>query len=152
MLTNNFIYLAMRVTAIAILSLIGSLSLLAQSLGLQSFSASAEGNNVTVRFVSQNETGISSFYIERAKEGTDNFVMVTELSPLGNYKSYSYTDEGPFLKPSKGEISKNSEDVYVYRIKARYSNGSFAFSDRANVTHKTSSVTKTWGMIKEMFR
>lgn len=142
----------MRFTAITILIVSSFISLLAMTLGLQSFSAVAEGSNINIRFVSQNETGISSYAIERAKEGSEAFVLVKELNPLGNFKTYSYTDEGPFLKPSKSGERKNSEDVYVYRIKAQYSNGTVAYSDKANVSHKTSSVTKTWGMIKEMFR
>jgi hypothetical protein len=142
----------MRLFVTAIISIFSFVSLFAVSLGLQNFTANAEGANISIRFVSQNETGISSFQLERAKENSQNFVLIKELTPKGNFQSYLYLDEGPFLKKSKFEESKNSEDIYVYRVKAVYQDGSIALSDNANITHKTSSVNKTWGMIKEMFR
>jgi len=142
----------MRLILIIILVITGFISGIASMLSLQSFTAITNGTDITVRFVSQNEVGIDNYYIERAKAESNSFVMVKELDPTGNFNTYSFIDEGPFLKKSKSQEIKNSEDVYIYRIKAVYKDGSISYSDNANVTHKTSSVTKTWGMIKEMFR
>jgi hypothetical protein len=143
----------MRTITIAILVLVQTAYLFGATLTLQRFSAFATGSEVRVEFTSQNETGIRTYHIERAKEGTSNFVKVKEESPKGNFQTYTFLDEGPFFKPSdKYSDSKNSEDTYTYRIKAVYVDGSTSFSDVANVSHQTSSVNKTWGMIKEMFR
>jgi hypothetical protein len=45
-----------------------------------------------------------------------------------------------------------SQKTYSYRLKIIFSDNTYIYSDIALVKHKPSSIRRTWGMIKEMFR
>ena len=55
-------------------------------------------------------------------------------------------------KPDKGGNSVSAESEYSYRLKVFFKDHTYKYSDEINVTHKTSSIRRTWGMIKEMFK
>ncbi|GAB5466707.1 MAG: hypothetical protein Kapaf2KO_21430 [Candidatus Kapaibacteriales bacterium] len=144
--------MGMKAIHILILSILCAAIAFGNSLTLQNFTVKAKGDNVEIVFVSQNEAGLTKYTLERAKKESQNFTYVTDFTPQGNFKSYRFTDEGPFLKPTKNFDEKNSDDIYVYRVTAHFTTGAKSHSDIVQVTHQTSSVAKSWGMLKEMFR
>ncbi len=108
-----------------------------------SFNASSDGNNITLRWVSEDEGGLSKFVIERKAGVNGSFMLLAELPPRGNNSSYQYVDDSAF---------RVSESIYKYQIKIVYTNGSIAYYGPITVSHNPSEVRRTWGSIKAMFR
>ncbi len=109
-----------------------------------SLNASSDGTSITLRWISEDENGVSKFVIERKAGMSGSFMLLTELPPRGNNSSYQYVDETAFRIVS--------ESIYKYQIKILYTNGSSAYYGPITVSHKTSDVRRTWGSIKAMFR
>jgi hypothetical protein len=109
-----------------------------------SLSARSDGSNITVQWVSDDESGVLRYEIERKSGANGQFVFLVQIPLRGNSSSYIYVDDSPFLH--------GMESVYQYRIKVDYSNGSSVYYGPVTVTHQVSSVRKTWGSIKAMFR
>jgi hypothetical protein len=106
-----------------------------------SLSAFSNGTNILVRWVSEDESGISGYVVER-KAGTDGpFIRLTEpaILPRGNGSSYEFVDNSAF---------RTTDNFYQYRITAVGVNAVYYVS----VNHSVSSVRRTWGSIKAMFR
>jgi len=61
-------------------------------------------------------------------------------------------DEGAFYSYTDRTAYKTSDNVYVYRLRIVESGGTASFSQDVPVTHSVSSVKRTWGSIKAMFR
>jgi len=117
---------------------------------IKSFSAESGGDNVTIKWSTDNEVNIKQFDVERSA-ADNNFKKIHQKISLGKSNSYSFVDEEAFMKQDNNP-SLQSQKVYSYRIKIVYKDNSNTYSDEAYVAHKPSSIRRTWGMIKEMFR
>jgi hypothetical protein len=54
---------------------------------------------------------------------------------------------------AKGDGSNDVQNNQLqYRLKLVRPDKSFTYSNSVSVTHSVSSIKRTWGMIKEMFR
>jgi len=104
-------------------------------------SAYSNGTNIIVRWVSENENGVRGYAIER-KAGMDGpFIMLT-IEPLackGNNEAYEFLDQSAF---------RTTDNLYQYKITA-VGTGAVYY---VTVNHSVSSVRRTWGSIKAMFR
>jgi hypothetical protein len=110
-----------------------------------SLAARSDGSTITIRWVSEDETSVEKFVIERKAGVNGAFMLLTELRPRGNNSAYQYIDDTAFRVLN--------ENIYKYQIKVQFSNGSTAIYGPVTVVHSTSNVTKrTWGSIKAMFR
>jgi hypothetical protein len=84
------------------------------------------------------------FEIERKAGVNGQFIPLAQIQLRGNNTTYTYVDDSAFLRLT--------ESIYQYRIKVVYSNGNSLYYGPVTVTHSVSSVRKTWGSIKAMFR
>jgi hypothetical protein len=109
-----------------------------------SFAARSDGSTITLQWVSEDENGVLRFEIERKAGVNGQFFSLVQIPLRGNNASYVYIDDSAFLRAT--------ESVYQYRINVVYANGSSVYYGPITVTHSVSSVRRTWGSIKAMFR
>ena len=106
--------------------------------------ARSDGSNITIQWVSDDESGVIRYEIERKSGTNGQFLFLVQLPVKGDNASYLYVDDTAFLRAM--------ESVYQYRIKVDYSNGTSVYYGPVTVLHQVSSVRRTWGSIKAMFR
>ncbi len=120
-------------TALAVALPIKSGSLLARS----------DGNNVTIQWGTTDESAVKEFGIERRPATGTEYVLVATMVAKGNNSYYEYIDQTAF---------KTTGSVYQYRIRIVDSNSGISYSEPISVSHNVSSVKRTWGSLKAMFR
>ena len=105
--------------------------------------ATSDGIDVTVRWITDDESGVARFEIER-RGGTDgDFAAIGGMDPKGP-SLYEFVDHSAFLKTGS---------LYQYRIKITFTDGRAPFyTTPLTVSHTVSGVRRTWGSIKAMFR
>jgi hypothetical protein len=110
-----------------------------------SLSANSNGTNITIRWVSENETGVARFEIERKSGVNGSFISLAPIALRGDNSVYEYLDDSAFRV--------FTESIYQYQIKVVFVNGSApVIYGPITVRHDVSSVRRTWGSIKAMFR
>lgn len=107
------------------------------------FNARSEGQNVILEWKTQEEVDILKYAIERTIATSNSFTVIHYIEPKGDNSYYTYTDEN---------IYKTSDNLYKYRIAIINEDGSTNHSHEAKVSVSLSSVKRTWGSIKAMFR
>jgi len=122
----------------------------AQDTILSSFTAKSDGINVTLRWSTKEEAGISHFEIERSVDNKTFKYLGTKKSH-GFASTYTFTDDNVFNKEDSPDHNLSSNS-FIYRIKIVKKDNRYDYSNTVNVVHKISGIQKTWGMIKEMFR
>ncbi|HTY59929.1 MAG TPA: hypothetical protein VMF59_14000 [Bacteroidota bacterium] len=107
-------------------------------------SARSDGSSITVHWDSDDETGVVGYEIAR-KVGWDGqyVVLMASYKAKGSNQPYDFVDETAF---------RTSATFYKYRITAVYANGGRSDPYETGVSHTVSSVRRTWGSIKAMFR
>lgn len=124
--------------------------LFASETAIDSFTARSSSGDITIEWHSSIESNLKTYEIERAVSAQAPYKKIASVTPTGSGSTYRHTDENAFFRSGDGESISATE--YFYRLKIISSDNSFDFSDRISVTHTVSSVRRTWGMIKEMFR
>jgi hypothetical protein len=113
-----------------------------------SLRAQDDGNGVVVRWTSLDESGVAGYMIERKAGGSGTFVpLVSQLiQAKGNSQNYMYEDQTAF-KTTSGTF-------YQYRLTPVNGAGQAVGSPYyVSIDHNNvSSVRRTWGSIKAMFR
>ncbi len=110
-----------------------------------SLSARSNGTSITIRWLSENESGVQKFVVERKASVNSAFILLAELQPRGNNSSYQFVDETAFRALN--------ESIYQYQVKVQFAGGATAIYGPVSVIHRTSDVgRRTWGSIKAMFR
>lgn len=117
---------------------------------IKSFSAESGGDYVTIKWSTDNEASVKQFDVERSA-ADNNFKKIHQKISQGKSNNYTFVDEEAFMKQDANP-ELLAQKVYSYRIKIVYKDNSSAYTDEAYVAHKPSSIRRTWGMIKEMFR
>ena len=108
-----------------------------------SFQATSDGANVTLRWVTEDETNVARFEIERRAGVDGNFTTIATIDAKGP-SLYEFVDYSAFRK---------IETLYQYRIKVTFTNGTAPiYIGPLSVNHTVSGVRRTWGSIKAMFR
>ena len=108
------------------------------------FNVSAQNDDIVVQWRSMNESGVQYYDVERSSEEVPQYRRLERVAAKGAGATYTYTDNGAFYKPSSGQR-------FSYRIRAAASTGD-QYSPVKTVVHEVSSVKRSWGMIKELFR
>lgn len=110
---------------------------------LDFFNGRSDGDNVVLEWKTRSESDLLRYEIQRKAGSNGEFVSLATVSPKGSNSLYTYTDRSAY---------KESESVYVYRLKIVETSGPSSFSNEITVSHSVSSVKRTWGSIKAMFR
>ncbi len=108
---------------------------------LISFTAKSQNGNVILNWQTATETNLKNFVVER-KSVDGNFFEIAVVEPRSD-KNYQYIDQSAF---------KTLDAVYSYRLKIVDNDGSVSYSGVQSVYHNVSSVKRTWGSIKALFR
>ena len=104
--------------------------------------ARSSGDNVIVTWQTLQENNVKHFTIQRRTQDGP-FMEIGTLEPESD-KFYEYLDETAY---------KTSGTLYLYRIAIVDFNGTITHSKEVPVLHDNiSSVKKTWGSIKALFR
>ncbi len=112
-----------------------------------SLRAQDENSGVSVRWTSLDENGVAGYMIERKTGGSGTFLpLISQPIPVkGNNQNYVYEDETAFRI--------TSGNFYQYRITPVNSAGQVVgASYYVSINKYVSSVRRTWGSIKAMFR
>lgn len=112
----------------------------AQNLTLNYFHASPDGSDVLVAWEVPSEAGISSFKIWRKVNDESSYALLDQITPNGSL-SYTYQDYTVF---------KDEAKTISYKLQV-FQNGA-VFTYYTEITHNPTSVQRTWGSIKAMFR
>lgn len=132
----------MKKTTYFILFIILSALITYAGVDLLKFSARSENGNVVVSWQTVTESNLNHFVVER-KTVNGSFMELGNVSPRSD-KNYEYVDQSAF---------KTSDQLYVYRLKIVDNSGAVSYSQEVRVTHSNiSSVKRTWGSIKALFR
>jgi hypothetical protein len=107
-----------------------------------SLTATSNNSMIMVRWASDDDAGISGYEVAR-KSGLEGAFIVLAVTPLTPDRSYLFVDETAF---------RTSDSYYQYRITPVYADGRTVEPFYVTVTHSVSSVRRTWGSIKAMFR
>lgn len=106
--------------------------------------AVSQGEEIVVQWRTSSESGIENFEVERRSQEVTEFRLLGRVDAKGSQSIYTYVDNGAFFKPDAGK-------QFTYRLRAVGS--SFEqYSPTVTIVHEVSSVKRSWGMIKELFR
>ncbi len=109
-----------------------------------SVKATPYGDEILIQWETVNESGVQGFEVERRSDEITEFRKLIRLDGKGSATSYRYVDDGAFFKSASGKR-------FTYRVKA-VGSSFYQYSPTISITHEVSSVRKSWGMIKELFR
>jgi len=108
-----------------------------------SLQARSDGNDVSIQWGTTDENLMQEFVIERQASGQSDWnALDPVIAPKGNNSFYEFVDQTAF---------KANASVYQYRIRIVALDGT-SYSKIMVVSHNVSSVKRTWGSLKAMFR
>lgn len=102
-----------------------------------------EGRDINVSWEMIDQSGVHHFNVERRTSDQESFTRINSRSiPLDPSRRYEFVDR---------TVYKQENAIVFYRIAIVETNGSTHYSDHIPLG-KISSVRRTWGSIKSMFR
>ncbi|MGD8777761.1 MAG: hypothetical protein PVH88_02240 [Ignavibacteria bacterium] len=107
-----------------------------------SYEVESSNGNIVVKWSTGEETNLSHFVVTRRTPNSD-FGEIAIISSKGSNSSYEYVDENAY---------KTSDAVYVYQVLIVDNDGKITKSKELTIAHIVSSVKRTWGSIKALFR
>lgn len=133
----------LRIRYIVVLLILTTISLNAgANIAEPGLTASSSGENVLVTWQTLEETNVKHFIVERRTQDSP-FAEIGVVIPESD-RYYEYVDETAY---------KTSGTIYLYRIAIVDNDGKVTHSNEVTVLHDSiSSVKKTWGSIKALFR
>lgn len=105
--------------------------------------ATSNGENIVVKWNTAEESNMKHFLIERKSVSAVFGTISDVIDAQGDNSSYEFIDENAY---------KTSDAVYIYRLKIVENSGNVTYSGEISVSHNVSSVKRTWGSIKALFR
>ena len=120
--------------------LAGSQSLRAQTVLLNYFTVSSDGSDVVLEWEVQDENAVQEFRIFRRVNDEPTGAHVVTIKPNG-LRSYQHLDDGIF---------KDSGRVITYELQIVTAQRTDTY--QASLSHNPTSIQRTWGSIKAMFR
>lgn len=112
----------------------------AQSLTLNYLHASPDGADVVIAWEVPSEAGITDFRLWRKVNEDTQYTFLDHIAPNGsmNYQYQDYT------------IFKDEAKTISYKLQVVQNGAVFTYF--TDITHNPTSVQRTWGSIKAMFR
>jgi hypothetical protein len=147
----NFTNFILKALLTAIVCVFASLPAFAQTV-IENLIARSDGRAITVEWRTSKETDVAMYEIERSPVNQLDFKKIGSVPARNTPQSYRFVDETALATYTAGGASVQSGAVYVYRLKIIDTSDKITYSNTISVTHTISSVRRTWGMIKEMFR
>lgn len=141
----------MKIKIFFIVFLIFTIALFASS-NIDYFRVTSVGKNIQLEWRTSDETNITRYEIERSSSVSPNFRQITTIDAKGYPSTYKYLDEEAYLKKPDDSDQTLAKQTFNYRIKIVKADNSFTYSSTESVTQEVSSIRRTWGMIKQMFR
>ncbi len=111
-----------------------------QAMTLNYFNASPDGSDVLVSFEVPHESGVTNFKLFRKIDEESNWTFLDHVPPTGAL-TYTYLDYTIF----KDEAKNITYKLLVYQ-------NSTVYTYYTNILHNPTSVQRTWGSIKAMFK
>lgn len=125
---------------------VGMGTLFAVSNVFRSIKAESKGEEIEIEWKTTGEQGFHTFEVERRSNEVPTYRRIGSVVAKGSGDIYTFVDNGAFFRT-------NADKEFTYRIKAVGSSGLEQYSPPVTVSHKVvSSVKRSWGMIKELFR
>lgn len=109
---------------------------------LDYFRGNSNGDSITLEWKTRTESNVRTYEVQRKTANGGDFVTIGSLDPKGSNSQYQFVDRGAY---------KNTGNVYIYRLRI-VDDGMTSFSNEISVSHNATSVKRTWGSIKAMFR
>ena len=116
---------------------------------IEFISATSKGNAINVEWRASDEKNISRYEVERANDGESYTSIHTEYA-RGNNPTYTYEDKDVLNR--EGVNERKTSKTYSYKVKVIYQDNTYGYSNPAEIRFEISIISRTWGMIKEMFR
>ncbi len=126
---------------ILIILFAGQISLIFAGVVL-TFIAKSEGGDIVLEWQTAQETGLKEFIVQR-KTLNSKFIDLAKVNPKGDNSLYTYRDESAY---------KITNAFFIYRLKIVDTDGNSFYSPKVSVSLNISSVKRTWGSIKALFR
>jgi len=127
---------------ILIILFVGQVSLIFGGVRLSFFNAKSEGGDIVLEWQTTQETNLKEFIVQR-RTLDSKFIDLTKVNPKGSNSLYTYRDESAY---------KTTDAFFIYRLKIVNTDGNNSYSAEVSVSHNISSVKRTWGSIKALFR
>jgi hypothetical protein len=107
------------------------------------YSVTPASNKVTVTWVTKSESGVSKFIILRSSDDR-NFSEVGSVMARGAMSNYTFSDNNVMFK---------GPQIFFYKIRAvKGDNSQIEETQSLIVNPDISSILRTWGAIKSLFR
>lgn len=126
-----------------VLLLIYSGGFIAQSSSLSPlnyFIVTSEGADIFLEWELTNEDSLKNFQIFRKFDDESTYSLVDLIEPDGS-KTYQFLDD---------DIFKNASRTISYELRILVSEETFV--EERSILHSPTSIQRTWGSIKSMFR
>ena len=105
------------------------------------FTAEPYRDKILLTWRTGSEKDVEMFIVEKSLNDRD-YVKIGEVTPKGDNSEYRFEDKN----------LSQLKNVFYYRLRIRMSNGADQFTDSLPVIPKISSIKRTWGSIKALFR
>lgn len=106
--------------------------------------AYSNGSDIVVRWSTVDESGVQRFDVLRRSGTVGDYSVIGSVDQLkGNNSTYEYVDRSVF---------KVSSGIYQYKVRIINGQNPPPETDPVTVSHTSSTVKRTWGSIKAMFR
>jgi hypothetical protein len=135
-------------------------ALFAAEATIDSFTARSDGRAIMLDWRASRETEVARYEIERSTGVQGEFKKIGTVSALTTssvQNAYRFVDDNAFQRSGNDPSTQTanalqSAGLYAYRLKIIGADEKATYTNPITVTHTVSSVRRTWGMIKEMFR
>ena len=129
-----------------ILALLVTATTLASNGIFRSVKAESKGSEIEIVWKTDADANFHTYEVERRSNEVPTYRRIGSLVVRGSGGSYSFVDNGAFFRT-------DADKEFTYRIRAIGNSGVEQYSPPVTVSHKVvSSVKRSWGMIKELFR
>ncbi|MBS1261304.1 MAG: hypothetical protein MAG453_00625 [Calditrichaeota bacterium] len=107
----------------------------------RSFTLEAPHGQVIIEWITEQESGCTSFAVERSTDGVEFFEIAT-FTPHGAGEPYRYIDS---------DVFKQTNRTFRYRIRGDIGE-QHVYSQTKSISISINTVQQTWGSLKALFR
>lgn len=132
----------MKTVVISCLFLLFAMPLFAAS--LSDFSIAPGDGRIVVRWEAADESGLARYILERSVDRGE-YVAVATVTARGANQTYQFTDTDLYSVD-------RSPRTFSYRLKFVNRDNTTSYSITREATIQISSIRRTWGSVKAMFR